>query len=138
MQNADLMGQFRIFHSADSSEKCPSISLIGDNNNNRPANQRTSHALIWVSLPGLRLEYWDEHTLFTICDEIGNPVKVDNATLKYSSGFAAKVLVEINLANPIPNKLWIITKYGCFSQEVLLHNLPKFCSKCKIVGHSLS
>ncbi|XP_026395867.1 uncharacterized protein LOC113290481 [Papaver somniferum] len=82
--------------------------------NFRPANQRTSHALIWVSLPGLSLEYWDEQTLFTICDAIVNPVKVDNATLKYSSGFATNVL------------------------EVLLHNLPKFCSKCKIVGHSLS
>ncbi|XP_026452880.1 uncharacterized protein LOC113353522 [Papaver somniferum] len=106
--------------------------------NFRPENQRTSHALVWVSLLGLSLEYWDEKTLFTICDAIGNPVKVDDTTLKYSSGYAAKVLVEVNLANPIPNRLWIITKYGSFSQGVVLNNLPNFFSKCKIVGHFLS
>ncbi|XP_026451371.1 uncharacterized protein LOC113351638 [Papaver somniferum] len=106
--------------------------------NFRPANQRNSHTLVWISLPGLSLEYWEEKTLFTICDAICNPVKVDEATLNYSSGYAAKILVEVNLANTIPNKLWISTKYGSFSQEIVLNNPPKFCSKCKIVGHYLS
>ncbi|XP_026458596.1 uncharacterized protein LOC113359132 [Papaver somniferum] len=106
--------------------------------NFRPENQRTSHALVWVSLPGLTLEYWDEKTLFTICDEIGNPIKVDEDTLKYSSGYAAKVLVELDLVKPISNKLWIIIKFGIFSQGIVLNKLPKFCSNCKIVGHLLS
>ncbi|XP_026457971.1 uncharacterized protein LOC113358560 [Papaver somniferum] len=106
--------------------------------NFRPENQRTSHALVWVSLPGLSLEYWDEKKLFTICDAIGNPVKMDDDTIKYSSGYAANVLVELDLSKPIPNKLWIITKYGSFSQAIVLNKLPKFCSQCKLVGHLLS
>lgn len=66
---------------------------------------------------------------------IGNPIKVDAATLQFQSGYYAKVLIEIDFAKTIPNKLWIMTKYGAFSQGVILTNLPKFCTKCKIVGH---
>ncbi|XP_026399266.1 uncharacterized protein LOC113295131 [Papaver somniferum] len=84
--------------------------------NFRPENQRTSHALIWVSLP----------------------VKVDDDTIKYANGYAAKVLVEIDPAKPVPNKLWIITKCGSFSQGIILNKPLKFCTKCKIVGHLLT
>ncbi|XP_026435524.1 uncharacterized protein LOC113333228 [Papaver somniferum] len=92
--------------------------------------------MIWVHYPGLSLEYWDEKTLFTISRALGNPVKVDTATLNYDSGYYARVLVEINLAKSIPNKLWIKTKFGGFIQKILLTNLPKFCPNCKIVGHT--
>ncbi|XP_026416838.1 uncharacterized protein LOC113312291 [Papaver somniferum] len=91
--------------------------------------------MVWVHYPGLSLEYWDEETLFTISIAIGTPIKVDAATLQYQSGYYAKVLIEIDLAKTIPNKLWIITKYEAFSQGVTLTKLPKFCTKCKIVGH---
>ncbi|XP_026396869.1 uncharacterized protein LOC113291562 [Papaver somniferum] len=87
---------------------------------------------------GLSLEYWDEEILFKLSRALGNHVKVDDATLNYQSGYYARVLVEIDLAKTIPNKLCIITKYGCFSQSVVLTNLPKFCWKCKIVGHQYS
>ncbi|XP_026435201.1 uncharacterized protein LOC113332917 [Papaver somniferum] len=91
--------------------------------------------MVWVHYPVLSLEYWDEETLFKLSRALGNPVKVDDATLNYQSGHYARVLVEIDLSKKIPNKLWIITKYGCFSQSITLTNLPKFCWKCKIVGH---
>ncbi|XP_026459318.1 uncharacterized protein LOC113359978 [Papaver somniferum] len=101
----------------------------------RPEKHRTSHAMIWVHLPGLSLEYWDEKTLFTICRALGTPVKVDEATLNYDNGYYARVLVNIDLANKIPNKLWIKTKFGGFMQSVILTKPPKFCDHCKIVGH---
>ncbi|XP_026384947.1 uncharacterized protein LOC113280550 [Papaver somniferum] len=115
-----------------------SINLIDSQTNTRPENQRTSKAMVWVHFPGLSLEYWDEETLFKLSRALGVPVKVDDATLNYQSGYYARVLVEIDLAKTIPNKLWIITKYGCFSRSVVLTNLPKFCWKCKIVGHQHS
>ncbi|XP_026410368.1 uncharacterized protein LOC113305562 [Papaver somniferum] len=106
--------------------------------NFRPESQRTSKAMVWVQFPGLSLEYWDEATLFTISRAIGTPIKVDDASLQYQSGYYAKVLIEIDLSKTIPNKLWIITKFGAFSQRVILIKLPKFCTKCKIVGHLTS
>ncbi|XP_026385000.1 uncharacterized protein LOC113280608 [Papaver somniferum] len=100
-----------------------------------PENHRTSAAMIWVHLPGLSLEYWDENTLFTICRALGTPVKVDEATLNYDNGYYARVLVNIHFANKIPNKLWITTKFGGFMQNVILIKPPKLCDHCKIVGH---
>ncbi|XP_026377692.1 uncharacterized protein LOC113271988 [Papaver somniferum] len=91
--------------------------------------------MIWVHLPGLSLEYWDEETLFTICRALGTPVKVDEATLNYDNEYCARVLVNIDLANNIPNKLWIKTKFGGFMQSLILTKPPKFCDHCKIVGH---
>ncbi|XP_026435150.1 uncharacterized protein LOC113332867 [Papaver somniferum] len=58
--------------------------------NFRSENQRTSKAMIWVQFPSLSLEYWDEKTLFTISRAIGNPIKVDSATLQYQNGYYAK------------------------------------------------
>ncbi|XP_026451540.1 uncharacterized protein LOC113351829 [Papaver somniferum] len=101
----------------------------------RPQNHRASQAMIWVHLPGLSLEYWDEATLFTICKALGTPVKVDEATLNFYNGYYARVLVNIDLAGKIPNKLWIKTKFGGFMQNVILTKPPKFCDHCKIVGH---
>ncbi|XP_026433819.1 uncharacterized protein LOC113331313 [Papaver somniferum] len=91
--------------------------------------------MIWVHLPGLSLEYWDEKTLFTICSALGDPVKVDDATLNFENEYYARVLVNIYLAKKIPSKLWIKTKFGGFMQQVIPTKPPKFCNHCKIVGH---
>ncbi|XP_026459817.1 uncharacterized protein LOC113360529 [Papaver somniferum] len=104
--------------------------------NFRPENQSTSSTMVWVHYPGLSFEYWDEKTLFTISRAIGTPVKVDEVTLNYENGLYARVLVDIDLAQKIPNKLWIKNKYGGFMQNVLLTKLPKFCPNCKIIGHT--
>ncbi|XP_026410386.1 uncharacterized protein LOC113305579 [Papaver somniferum] len=91
--------------------------------------------MVWVHYSGLSLEYWDEQTLFTIGKELGEPVKVDEATLNFENGLYARVLIKIDLAKKITKKLWIKTKFGGFMQSFLLTKLPKFCNHCKIVGH---
>ncbi|XP_026448820.1 uncharacterized protein LOC113349111 [Papaver somniferum] len=70
-----------------------------------------------------------------ICQEIGNPIKIDNATANCEVGYYVNVLVEIDFAKHVPSKVWIGTKYGGFFQDVLIPDCPKFCSYCKIVGH---
>ncbi|XP_026416790.1 uncharacterized protein LOC113312247 [Papaver somniferum] len=91
--------------------------------------------MVWVRFPGLSLEFWKEIFLFTICRELGTPIKVDNATINCEVGYYANVLVEMDFAESIPNKIWIGTKFGGFYQDVLIPECPKFCSSCKIVGH---
>ncbi|XP_026383716.1 uncharacterized protein LOC113279231 [Papaver somniferum] len=41
----------------------------------------------------------------------------------------------MDLANEIPSKIIVESKYGKFEQAVNIPNLPKFCYHCKIVGH---
>ncbi|XP_026410427.1 uncharacterized protein LOC113305628 [Papaver somniferum] len=103
--------------------------------NFRPANVRTSKSQVWIRFPGLGLEFWKEKILFEICKEIGTPIKIDAAIAKCEVGYYANVLVELDFSQPIPSKIWINTKFGGFFQDVLIHECPKFCSTCKIVGH---
>ncbi|XP_026459849.1 uncharacterized protein LOC113360564 [Papaver somniferum] len=67
--------------------------------------------------------------------EIGTPIKIDAATAKCEVGYYANVLVEVDFAESIPNKIWIGTKFGGFFQDILIPDCPKFCSTCKIIGH---
>ncbi|XP_026450675.1 uncharacterized protein LOC113350768 [Papaver somniferum] len=105
--------------------------------NFRPESQRTSKAIVWVRLPCLGLEFWSEKILFKICKEIGIPIKLDEATARCEVGYYANVLVEIDFAKTVPNKVWIGTKYGGFLQNISIPVFPKFCHTCKIVGHSI-
>ncbi|XP_026377960.1 uncharacterized protein LOC113272323 [Papaver somniferum] len=106
--------------------------------NFRPASQRTSKAFVWMRFPGLGLEFWSESILFKICKEIGTPIKIDAATTKCDVRYCANVLVEVDFAFPIPNKVWIGTKYGGFFQEVSIPDCPKYCSTCKMQPNSAS
>ncbi|XP_026434313.1 uncharacterized protein LOC113331886 [Papaver somniferum] len=105
--------------------------------NFRPESQRTSKDMVWVRLPGLGLEFWSEKILFKICKEIGTPIKLDEATARCEVGYYANVLVEIDFAKTVPNKVWIGTKYGGFLQSISIPVCPKFCHTCKIVSHNI-
>ncbi|XP_026436549.1 uncharacterized protein LOC113334527 [Papaver somniferum] len=70
-----------------------------------------------------------------ILQEIGTPLKIDNATARCEVGYYANVLVEVDFSQHTPSKVWIGTKYEGFFQDVMIPNCPKFCSSCKIVGH---
>ncbi|XP_026416094.1 uncharacterized protein LOC113311476 [Papaver somniferum] len=83
-----------------------------------PSSQRTSKAQVWVRLPGLGLEFRKEEILFKICKEIGTPIKIDVATANCEVGYYVNVLVEIDFAHSIPNKIWIDTKFGGFFQDI--------------------
>ncbi|XP_026399378.1 uncharacterized protein LOC113295241 [Papaver somniferum] len=106
--------------------------------NFRLESQKASRAMVWVRFPGLGLEFWNEKILFKICKEIGTPIKLDEATAKCEVGYYANVLVDIDFANSIPNKIWIGTKHGGFFQSISIPACPKFCSTCKIVGHFIT
>ncbi|XP_026436576.1 uncharacterized protein LOC113334563 [Papaver somniferum] len=70
-----------------------------------------------------------------ICRSFGNPVKVDETTLKKEMGYYARVLVETDLSKAIPSKVQAETKYCSFEQAVQIPNIPKFCSHFSVIGH---
>ncbi|XP_026458459.1 uncharacterized protein LOC113358966 [Papaver somniferum] len=101
----------------------------------KPEQQKSSSAFVFLLFPGLSIEHWKEDILMSMGREIGRPIRVDPTTLKQEIGYYASILVEIDLSNEIPNKLVVESKYCKFEQDIRTSKLPKFCSKCKIVGH---
>ncbi|XP_026378842.1 uncharacterized protein LOC113273316 [Papaver somniferum] len=101
----------------------------------RPEFQKNSCAYVWVTFPGLSIDYWKESILMAIGKSFGRPIRIDETTMKKQAGFYASILVEIDLAKTIPNKVWVESKYGKFEQELCFVKLPKYCNHCKVVGH---
>ncbi|MCL7035597.1 hypothetical protein MKW94_025798 [Papaver nudicaule] len=97
--------------------------------------QKVSTAFVWVRFRGLFLEYWTEKILLTLGKCIGRPIKVHDDTLNFKHGYYASVLVEVDFANPVPERILIRSKFGEFYQKVEIPKVPKFCTRCKIVGH---
>ncbi|KAF9605575.1 hypothetical protein IFM89_017918, partial [Coptis chinensis] len=82
-----------------------------------------------VKVPKLGQQHWDYEILMSIARELGNPVGVDKHILSKEYGYFAQVLVEIDLASPIPEKICVEEDASkSFLQEVVVGKLPKFCS----------
>ncbi|XP_026378398.1 uncharacterized protein LOC113272815 [Papaver somniferum] len=98
--------------------------------------QRSSHASVWVSFPGLPLEFWTEKMLLSFAKSLGTPIVVDSRTLAHEYGHFASVLVDINFAEAATDAIHI-TVGGLDSwQSVEIQKIPKYCSKCKLIGHT--
>ncbi|KAF6170740.1 hypothetical protein GIB67_015692 [Kingdonia uniflora] len=99
-----------------------------------PETQKNSHALYWVKFPRLGFEFWEVDSLIALGRTMGTPIHVDRTQSDF--GYFAKVLVDIDLAEPIPNKVLVEVEDGDFWQKVESGTL--FCPHCKMVGHNLS
>ncbi|XP_026433435.1 uncharacterized protein LOC113330843 [Papaver somniferum] len=98
--------------------------------------QRYSHASVWVTFPGLSMEFWTEKTLLTMAKSLGTPIVVDKRTLAHEYGHFAAVLVDIDFAEPATDAIHVSGGGVDFLQPVEIQKVPKFCSKCKIIGHT--
>ncbi|XP_026433433.1 uncharacterized protein LOC113330841 [Papaver somniferum] len=79
--------------------------------------QRSSHASVWVSFPG-------------------TPIVVDRRTLAHEYGHFASVLVDINFAEAATDAIHITVGGLDIWQAVEIQKVPKYCSKCKLIGHT--
>ncbi|KAF6156870.1 hypothetical protein GIB67_000410 [Kingdonia uniflora] len=100
--------------------------------------QKNSNAMVWIKFPRLPNEYWEEDILMSMARAIGNPVQVDESTLRRNTRFYASVLVDADFSLPIPTKIFVENDKYEFVQEVTLGRTPKVCSHCKVVGNTVS
>lgn len=104
-----------------------------------PDKQRTSKTLLWVKFPKLGQEYWDYEILMTLAKGLGMPVGVDQRTLDREYGYFASVLVDIDLAKHVPDRVNVKEEDGTeFTQTVEIPKLPAYCNHCKMVGHLIT
>ncbi|XP_043714595.1 uncharacterized protein LOC122662953 [Telopea speciosissima] len=90
---------------------------------------------IWITIPGLPINFYHGNFLLCIAGTIGKPLKVDGATGNCIRIVAARVYVELDLRNPIPSKIWIGCGGDGFFQKVVVERLPSYCCFCSKIGH---
>lgn len=106
-------------------------------------NPATESALapVWISLPHLPLNFFNESCLRSIAGAIGKVLKIDGPTKILSRPSVARGCAENDLEKPRPEKIWIgMGKCGKLGrwQQIIYEKVPGFCSFCRKQGHDLS
>lgn len=91
---------------------------------------------IWVKYPNLQLNCWSRDSLSSISSGLGVPLYADECTTKVDRISFERVLVEMDVAKELPNKLKVENPNGrAFEQVVQYEWIPEYCSKCMQVRH---
>lgn len=56
---------------------------------------------VWIRISGLPLMMYEKNLLFGISATIGNPLQIDEATMRVTRGRFARVCVEVDLRKPL-------------------------------------
>ncbi|KAK8915964.1 hypothetical protein KSP39_PZI023309 [Platanthera zijinensis] len=91
---------------------------------------------IWISLTGLKLEFYNQHTLLSIGRIFGKPLKLDDATLRMTRPSKARILVELDITAKHSDKIWLGSLRCGYAQTVVLENVPYYCGHYACLGHS--
>ncbi|GFS44393.1 hypothetical protein Acr_00g0090060 [Actinidia rufa] len=91
-----------------------------------------------VELPNLPLSFWGNESLSRICSKVGNPINVDKFTATFERFSYARALVEIDMAKEVVEYVEVELPNGKKTLSIYLYeNLPKYCTNCAIMGHSV-
>jgi hypothetical protein len=106
-----------------------------------PKFQYNTSVQVWVRIYGLSQEYWQKNILFTIASSIRTPICIDSVTAKpmheRSFGQFVRVLVDIDLLQPLRYKLLVERKGYAFFVDLEYEHIPDFCHNCKVIGHNI-
>ncbi|XP_057953401.1 uncharacterized protein LOC131147824 [Malania oleifera] len=91
---------------------------------------------VWIQLKDLPFELWHPCAIGRICSQTGRPLCMDKlTTIRYR--ISARAMVEVDVAKEIKYSVDIMLPDGMeITQEIVYEGLPRFCTKCKALGHS--
>lgn len=99
------------------------------------AEDLPSRVPVWVRLPWLPLEFWREDILQQIAALLGKSVAIAQNTLIKKVFSFARIYVEIDLNNPLPESLEICIGLDSWIQQIDYESLPFRCRFCHEYGH---
>ncbi|PKU76828.1 RNA exonuclease 1 [Dendrobium catenatum] len=92
-------------------------------------------APIWVRLPHLPLQCWDETNITRIISSIGTPLLLDGNMFRWGRREFARACVRVKLNSKLPNGIFVEGIHGKFYQKFEFENLSSICFKCGRIGH---
>ncbi|MQL68626.1 hypothetical protein Taro_000903 [Colocasia esculenta] len=91
---------------------------------------------IWVGLPGLPVNLYNEDYLRCIADNFGEVLRIHDSTIAWTQTAEALVCVDVDIARPLPDRIWIGQGEKGYWQPVRFHRVPPICNLCRKLGHS--
>lgn len=92
-------------------------------------------ASVWVHLPRLPLEFWDEKVFKGIVSTFGCLLSIDNLTASRHRLVYARLCVILDQATDLPSMIKINSMLGVWEQVVEFESIPFSCFHYKKVGH---
>nr|XP_023911415.1 uncharacterized protein LOC112023033 [Quercus suber]POF11677.1 uncharacterized protein CFP56_62253 [Quercus suber] len=99
--------------------------------NFQPSSANMSAVAMWIRLPELPIEYYEESVLRDIGRAVGPVLKVDTHTALEVRGRFARICVQVNLDEPIVKAI----RVSGIRQPVQYEGLSSLCFSCGRVGH---
>jgi len=93
---------------------------------------------IWVRMPALPLQYWNEFHLRGIGNMLGTVMDVDLSFLKTHVKQVARVLVSINIREGLAETIKLKWGPDVIIQILDYENVPFRCRRCHAYGHPIS
>lgn len=99
------------------------------------AEDLPSRVPVWIRLPRLPLEFWREDILRQIAAVLGKPTAIAHQSLDKKVISYARICVEIDLNNPLPDSLEICLGSSSWIQQLDYESIPFRCRICHVYGH---
>ncbi|XP_074293226.1 uncharacterized protein LOC141620191 [Silene latifolia] len=92
-----------------------------------------------IRLCGLGLKFWGEKCLAKLASLLGKYVKADNATLDKTRLGYARLMVEVQVGQEFPDKMFFNDEHGQQQSVMVKYEWkPLLCTLCKGIGHHQS
>ncbi|XP_057426306.1 uncharacterized protein LOC130719711 [Lotus japonicus] len=89
------------------------------------ANSTISTTAVWIRIPGLCFQFYNESILLTLASAVGTQIRVDMNTVDMNRGKYARVCVEIELNKPVLGRVGLCGVW----YNVEYEGLHLLCSK---------
>lgn len=104
-----------------------------------PNTQQNTSAQVWVMFHGVPQKYWRKRILFAIANAIGTPIctyaNASKPIWERTFGQYVRILVDMDISQPLRNKVLVERKRYTFCVEVSYENMPDYWTHCKKIGH---
>ncbi|XP_047266795.1 uncharacterized protein LOC107854440 isoform X1 [Capsicum annuum] len=91
---------------------------------------------LWITMPGLPVGYWSTESLSKLASAVGRSLHTDSFTTSMERISYARILIEMDVSQPLIEEIDLATPYGEFQQIVEYDWIPKFCKHCMKFGHN--
>ncbi|XP_078432914.1 uncharacterized protein LOC144704376 [Wolffia australiana] len=92
---------------------------------------------VWIGFPGLRPHLFTPAALESLASMVGTFIRADKDVQLFSHPGYARVCVEIDLLAPLHRMILIWNGDELIRQTMVYENLPRFCTHCIVLGHTL-
>lgn len=100
--------------------------------------RESSFTAVWVKMHNLPLHYFNETALHRLGSLLGTVLTIHSSTINLTQQAYAKVCIEMDVAKPFADNLWIGTskEYG-WTIELEYEGNHAYCDYCGILGHTI-